>query len=141
MRQRTLLRCLASSWRRQRLRLCEIELAKVRVDRAAARALSKLHGLQRLKLEDCGLEDCSVIDIAVHLEPYLRKFDVSHNLQLTDACLPALASAVPGLQLESVWGCAGMTLDGMRQYLYASYYSDDDSDMSSDLDDSDSDSD
>jgi hypothetical protein len=80
-----LLSQLADRWPRRRQPLTELTLDNMRVDKAAARALSKLHGLQRLKLVDCDLKDFSVSDIALHLVPRLQHLEVKYTPQLSDA--------------------------------------------------------
>ncbi|WIA40002.1 hypothetical protein OEZ86_013428 [Tetradesmus obliquus] len=75
--------------------LTYLRLEKQRVGRAAAAALSQMHGLRRLELVDCQLDDGSAAKIALGLKPQLQHLDLSCNAQLTDACLPALADALP----------------------------------------------
>jgi hypothetical protein len=123
--------------RRAMHRLTRLHLERQAVGRAAAAALSQMNGLQKLQLLDCQLEDCSVIEIALGLKPWLLQLDVSSNPLLTDACLPALVYAVPwpGLQESSLCGCTGMTRTGLRRYVHmVDSASDSDSDSGSDSD-------
>jgi hypothetical protein len=70
-----------------------------------------------------------VIEIALGLKPWLMDLDMRNNPQLTDACLPALVYAVPGLQESSFYACPGMTCRGLRRYVLR-----DDGDSDSDSD-------
>jgi hypothetical protein len=115
----TLLRHLASSWHRM-CSLTEINFAKMHINRAAAKSISKMAGLQNLTIEDCQIEECSVIEIALSLKPWLQRLNVVRNPQLTDACLPVLAYAVRGLTERSFWGCTGITQKGLKQYILGS---------------------
>jgi hypothetical protein len=115
-----LLRGLAS--RRQQMQsLTELRLHAVPVNRTAATALSKMHGLQVLELKytRSQLDDSSIIQIVLELKPWLQRVDLSSNPGLTDACLPALRHAVPGLTVKDValWGCPGMTQKGLQRYI------------------------
>lgn len=101
-----------------------LRLEKQRVGRAAAAALSQMHGLRRLELVDCQLDDGSAAKIALGLKPQLQHLDLSCNAQLTDACLPALADALPGLRMSSFKGCTGLTREGLL--LYVLHAADDD---------------
>lgn len=66
---------------------------------------------------DCQVEDCSAAEIALGLKPLLKELDLSCNAQLTDACLPTLAYALPGLRESSLRDCAGISREGLRQYV------------------------
>uniref|UniRef100_A0A383VCM0 Uncharacterized protein n=1 Tax=Tetradesmus obliquus TaxID=3088 RepID=A0A383VCM0_TETOB len=98
-------------------RLTHLSLEKQRVGRAAAASLSQVRGLRRLQLMDCQLEDCSAAEIALGLKPRLKELDLASNAQLTDACLPPLAYALPGLKESSFRDCAGISREGLRQYV------------------------
>lgn len=102
------------AWFRQ---LTHLSLEKQHVNSAAAAALSRMRGLQQLTLPECRLEDSSVAEIASGLQPKLQELDLARNPQLTDACLPALADALPGLQQRWFRGCAGVTCEGLEQHM------------------------
>jgi hypothetical protein len=97
--------------------LTRLILERQRVGRAAAAALSQMWGLQTVQLKQCQLEDCSAVEIALGLKPWLLRLDVINNPQLTDACLPALVYAVPVLQESSFRGCKGVIHKGLRRYI------------------------
>jgi hypothetical protein len=73
-------------------------------------------GLAELTLQECQLEDCSVAEIALKLKPYLDEFELQGNPAVTDACLPVLADAVPGMKANSFRG-TGVTREGLRWYM------------------------
>jgi hypothetical protein len=111
-----LLRGLASR-RHQMQSLEELKLHAVPVSRAAATALSKMHGLRVLRLTDCGLDDSSISEVALGLKPWLQTLNIDGNPGLTDACLPALKHAVPGLTVEFFRGCPRVTQKGLQHYV------------------------
>jgi hypothetical protein len=102
-----LLRGLASRW--SAMKLMSLDLSEQHVNRASASMLTKLHGLQKLELADCQLDDRSVSKIALALKPLLLHFDISRNPELTSACLPALVHALPNMHTRSTSShCAGV---------------------------------
>jgi hypothetical protein len=90
---------------------------KQHVGRAAATALSKMRGLQDLTFIECQIEDSSIAEIALGLKPWLQRLGLPLNQQLTDACLPALAYAMPDVDESCFRGCSGITKKGLRRYI------------------------
>jgi hypothetical protein len=108
-----LLRSLAPHTFNMQLRA--VHVSGRRVDRAAAEALASFAGIEELKLTNCQLEDCSVIDIALGLQHSLINLCVARNPGVTDACLPVLRT-LRRLTALNVSGTR-VTRQGKRRYL------------------------
>jgi hypothetical protein len=103
------------------LQLTKLEIAQQRIGRAEAAALAGMIGLRQLTLLQCHLEDCSMSEIALKLKPSLVELSVPHNPGVTDACLPALAVAVPGMRPAHLSG-TGVTRQGLLRYVLGCEY-------------------
>jgi hypothetical protein len=112
--ERMLLR-LSRSFHRMQLSTLDISWG-LGIGRAEAAALADMKGLRTLKLSDCDLEDCIVVDIASALCPGLDELDISVNPRVTDGCLPVLAQLVPGITKSQLSG-TGITEEGLQRYL------------------------
>jgi hypothetical protein len=103
------------------LQLTKLEIAQTCIGRAEAAALAGMVGLRQLTLQHCQLEDCSVSEIALKLQPSLAELSVPQNPGVTDACLPALAFALPGMRPAHLNG-TGVTRQGLLRYILRCEY-------------------